>query len=670
MWAMLSLRESLSAVRRRLEINGKRKAAETLCCREGIAHTPWGDLFESHKRFNAAVPDYSVVVKEDDLDARARLVAEMDGTDVVSRMRRVITQFDPPLHENQKIVVHHYMHSMMPVFYRRAWDTHTWMIREYQDLGSDAGGTGDDPVNPNVVTCMPRRFGKSTVVAQYVAALMYCCRGLRVLIFSPRLIQAKDMMKNVKMYFNQLPGSAERVKEDNVQKLSVLVHDSDKRNELECLAGNPLSVRGQGADLLILEEAAFVTSTLMTQGILPMMREKRTRMFAISTPSTVSGSVFGGMMNLKDDGGAPLLKVINLSEMCDKCIEEQKTECNCKDHVLVTPPWIANEKELIVRKLYDSLNAMDDLRRELSGISIQGDQMSAFVVAPMKKLSFLLLDKEKKDGDENWAWVDARHIKACDRVRDVYIAVDPSGGGGNSDTAIVTFTIIDKRTVVLAMDSLPILEANPMVMPQCVERHVEFVRKRLGLYAAALHVIMEANGDWIRVRQLEMFMADDKFTRRFGRALFAKTLVHNQYSPGVLTTNKSKELYVSSLDELLQYKSLSLLDVFFTTQKEVDGRSGRDVMVSKLVYQLNNFKRYIKRPSEAAPEREATVHFHGKASGNKDDLMMALLFGIYYGHKLEVDQRFEKGDIDSNHSGMIVRPMRAESFKVIRGNSM
>lgn len=663
---MFSLRESLSATRRRLRIGCKRKRAESLSCREGIAYTSWGAVFKAQRLNNGSSAAADSLV-ENEADARERLVAGFTGTSVVRQMRQVMTEFDPPLHDNQKTVVHHYMQSMIPVYYKNEWDTHGWMIRDYHGLGSDNVDIGSDPVNPNVVTCMPRRFGKSTVVAQFVAALMYCCRGVKALIFSPRLVQAKDMMKNVKMYFHQLEGAAERIGENNVQKLSVKVDVAAVINELECLAGNALSARGQGADLIILEEAAFVTGEFMTQGILPMMREARTRMFAISTPSTVAGSVFGTMMKIKDnDTEVPMLKVINLSQMCDVCIEEQKTECNCKDHVLLTPPWIANEKELIVKRLYESLNAMDDLRRELSGLSIEADRMSAFTVGPLKILSALLLNKEKKDGDTNWAWVDWQYLGGNDRVRDVYMAIDPSGGGGNSDTAIVTFTVIDKRTVILAMDSLPLLEANPMIVPACVEKHAHFVRQKLRLYRAALHVIMEANGDWIRVGQLKQFMDDQNFTRRFGKALFAETQVRDQYLPGVLTTEKTKELYVSGMDELLQYKSLSVLDGFFTIQKPVDGRDGRDVMLSKLVFQLNNFKRHLKRPTEAAPEREAKVRFHGKANGNKDDLLMALLFGIYYGHKLEREDQYLSGTLDSVHTGMIVRPLQP-SLSVRRG---
>ena len=57
----------------------------------------------------------------------------------------------------------------------------------------------------------PRRWGKTTATSMGTAVLMYCCRGITIVIFSTGLEMSTILMNKVKGYFMELPRAQQRI---------------------------------------------------------------------------------------------------------------------------------------------------------------------------------------------------------------------------------------------------------------------------------------------------------------------------------------------------------------------------------------------------------------------------------------------------------------------------
>lgn len=132
--------------------------------------------------------------------------------------------------------------------------------------------------------------------------------------------------------------------------------------------------------------------------------------------STVAGefNFYSQLLNLKSTNGHQLFKVLQISLSCDDCLRKGR-QLNCVHKMHQMPPW----KGLGRQKLLEYIMASDPtmFQRENMGI-IASDNVFLF-----KKVWI------------DWLFAKERYSPLY-KPGIVYIAIDPSGGGSQSDWAI------------------------------------------------------------------------------------------------------------------------------------------------------------------------------------------------------------------------------------------
>jgi hypothetical protein len=164
-----------------------------------------------------------------------------------------------------------------------------------------------------------------------------------------------------------------------------------------------------------MEEAAHLNPQLFHQVIVPLMTVDHTALLAISSPGD-EHNYYSILQDLKNQHGEPLFLNIRIGLACDKCIDANIDKC---PHVLKRlPAWKSEGRHELVRAIYaDNHEAM---QREAEGRIVSS--ASRIYIFPKK-------------------WMDAfeasphRGFDFC-AAQLVHIAIDPSGGGTQSDYVI------------------------------------------------------------------------------------------------------------------------------------------------------------------------------------------------------------------------------------------
>lgn len=130
-----------------------------------------------------------------------------------------------------------------------------------------------DPARFRVLAC-GRRWGKSRLGALLCVAT--AARGKRAWWVSPSYPMSAIGWREIKRLALQIPGMA--------------VRESDRKIEIGHgyaqvkSSDNPNSLRGEGLDLAVLDECAFMAGDTWTQAIRPALADRQGKAFFISTP--------------------------------------------------------------------------------------------------------------------------------------------------------------------------------------------------------------------------------------------------------------------------------------------------------------------------------------------------------------------------------------------------
>lgn len=164
-----------------------------------------------------------------------------------------------------------------------------------------------------------------------------------------------------------------------------------------------------------------------------------------------------------------------------------------------------------------------------------------------------------------------------------------------------------------------------------IATHINLVRLRPHLSGAAIIVVVEANLDWVRAKEiwlaLERVIAEtDRESNGIGVAQrrvypysFDNASRGNSFKrPGVWVTYDMKEQYVDMMIQFLQYKNIAFLDPFIASAEDV----------AELRRQLLAFERVVMESKDAFGRPRYT--YSGKGKGAKDDRVMSLLMGLYH----------------------------------------
>jgi hypothetical protein len=304
--------------------------------------------------------------------------------------------------------------AVMPLIYRKSWD------RAYERILRKRGFGDQATVKQEVIISCPRQYGKSLSVASFMAALLYTQSGMRIIVVSRTQRQAQELTERIWAFFCTLPGgTAMKIKKNSEQLIVSKTGDKHDplQNRLTCIPGNAEGTRGITADVIVLEEAAFIEGDLFFDTVLPLMGVNKTAIIGISTPPKSHMNYFLQMFELKDKAGEPLFEIVKLRLLCDDCIAKNKDDC---PHIREeAPPWKSKRREERTRVVYQA--DMERFNREVRGVETTSD----VYVFPKDKIDLI----ETRPP-----------VRFSIPPRFIYFAIDPSGGGTGSDTAWVVMS--------------------------------------------------------------------------------------------------------------------------------------------------------------------------------------------------------------------------------------
>jgi hypothetical protein len=135
-----------------------------------------------------------------------------------------------------------------------------------------------------------RRCGKTATCAILALWTAMFRKDSSVIIISPTLPQSKEMLREVRFWYTKYAEhhpkskyiSCERMRTDEV----VFTHGG----RILCRPATSASIKGYGADLLIVDEAARVPDQLLTQDITPFLATTGGSIILISTPWSIGNA--------------------------------------------------------------------------------------------------------------------------------------------------------------------------------------------------------------------------------------------------------------------------------------------------------------------------------------------------------------------------------------------
>lgn len=183
-------------------------------------------------------------------------------------------------------------------------------------------------------------------------------------------------------------------------------------------------LRGQGAKILIMEEASHMDKNVFFKIILPIWMLKNCSILGISTAED-EFNFYSQLMDQKNDGGQPMFKTLRIVVACKDCIAADKGK-ECKHMDSFQPNWKSQRKLRMLRLIYATQQEL--FARENLGLLDSGKVFLFREYVPRFKqsppLSFFI------SPDVLW------------------MVIDPSGGGSKSQYGLITGTFVGDKTVV------------------------------------------------------------------------------------------------------------------------------------------------------------------------------------------------------------------------------
>jgi len=189
------------------------------------------------------------------------------------------------------------------------------------------------------------------------------------------------------------------------------------------------AVRGCDADLVILEEAAFITQPFFNAVIVPLIGVNQTAILAISTPGEGDSNYYNLLLDLKDEDGAPMFLTIEIGLACDVCRDEGKA-ADCTHTRVRLPPWKSKARQRKQRRILAQTDP-EVMAREVMGVTVSEG------VHPFNPVLLRAWDSPEQ----------RVHLKnRASRV--IFLSIDPAGGGNPSEFALCGLMYYEQRYTV------------------------------------------------------------------------------------------------------------------------------------------------------------------------------------------------------------------------------
>ena len=445
-----------------------------------------------------------------------------------------------------------------------------------------------DNLKQQVLCLTPRRFGKSTSVAMFVAAYGLTVPNSEQCIFSTgrrasqKLLELiRDMIKAGKHGHQFIKCNGETMLLQGPTPLDV--------RKIHSYPSCAKTLRGCGGDVVYMEEAAFMALDVFFEVIVPLLEMETTALIAISTP--LDGmNFYSEMFELKGGDGLPLFNTLRIGLSCAKCQAAGKA-ADCTHMKDIIPPWKSAAKFDMVKAIYG--DRKDLLARESMG-QITSDQCSVF---PEKLINKMMERPE---------------YKMRNPARYIFLGVDPNGGGA-SEMAIITMTMESNNIIITGMESHP-CKSHDMIEMLLVQ-HVRAIRGHPDLKDA-----------WI------IFFPENNLGQEASHMVKDERRVYTYYEKGkagVCTTHERKEKYTVNVLQYFNQEAVHFINNTICANPYKDANERLDKVKKEFRKQLLQFQKMVLQPAQAY--QMAKIIYTGKVKeGMNDDIAMTLLFTTYW----------------------------------------
>lgn len=435
----------------------------------------------------------------------------------------------------------------------------------------------------SVLCLTPRRFGKTTAVALFIAAYAMCVPHSTQSVFSTGRRASQKLLELIRDIIKKTHMASYIVK-CNQEELTLQI--GFDRRRIFSFPSSPKTLRGVGGDVLYLEEAAFIDLQVFYEIVVPLLEMDTTALIAISTPQDKQ-NFYSEMFELKDARGEPFFRTIKVSLICEKCQAAGKGS-SCTHNLDLIPPWKSAGKLEMVRALYG--DQKDLMARESMG-AITQDANSVFDMQQIE----MIMQMKHFDGEPNF----------------FFTAVDPCGGG-TSYMAVVSLVLQGDRTYIVGMDASP-ADGTEEIRALLIQ-HIRGVRSILG--NAWCIALFESNLGQ-EAQHMKHMVKDERLVY----------VVHEKKKAGVNTTHKRKELYAKTLVEGIA--ELKFSPKCICANPKIDAHTRMQKTKAEFKKQMIEFKK-LTIPA-AKPFDLPKIIYTGKTKkGKNDDIVMTLMIGLFW----------------------------------------
>ena len=478
------------------------------------------------------------------------------------------------------------------------------------DLENIMRMNGWNDLRQSVLCLTPRRFGKTTAVAMFVAAYAMCVPHSTQSIFSTGRRASQKLLELIRDIIKKTP-MAETIVKCNQEEL-ILQIGFDKR-KIFSYPSHAKTLRGVGGDVLYLEEvsslcvlhfscfhlpfstpsiqAAFLDLQVFYEIVVPLLEMDTTALIAISTPQDKQ-NFYPEMFELKDARGDPFFRTIRVSLVCAACEAAGKgSECTHNQDLI--PPWKSAAKLDMVRALYG--DQKDLMERESMG-QITSDANSVFSMPVIDAM----MQMQDLDFDPNY----------------FFTAVDPTGGGA-SYMAVVSVVLAEDKCFIVGLDASP--ATGPEEISALLIQHIRGLRGHPRLRNAYCIFIPEANLGQ-EAEHMKHMVKDERLVY----------VIHEKKKAGVNTTHKRKELYAQTMLEYIA--TTRIIPNCVCANPKLDANKRLVETKAEFKKQMIQFKK-LTIPA-AKPFDLPKVVYTGKTKkGMNDDMVMTLMIAVFWGRE-------------------------------------
>lgn len=541
---------------------------------------------------------------------------EVEGDTVLRRFRNLSSK--RYLNKHQQIILQLFIESNLENIYGDDYKDNEIRIKKENGIKKN---------RPFALVGCPRRYGKTFIIAWFVACALVTFKGTRVAIFAPALKQCQFFIRYVRQFLSYIRQLGVDLNMPGDSKLEIEVESPyypGVINSVISLSCNADTSRGVGANIIIADEVSYIVEAYILSVILPLLTVEKTSFAGISTVNGEDNHFYRLLaMHDPDDDNCPI-QVYQFYASCFAC-RRAGIGTACRHLVKEQPRWITSDRKSDVFKMYDALGGSDMADQELSGIVKQ------------KHLHAFDLDSVNEMFDE-CSIVTSREIGEW-LIRKpgcmLFSAIDPTGGGG-SDLAIVT--AIYEKGICTIVGAESITASKPSECFDKIVLHYKTLRKNPLFRDSPITVWVEGNLIW-QYQEITDLLVDNiplcyVMDKTYSDA--SSTVIGaNQKSKGVkgqMTNSETKQEMWRITKDHLAAKRISFYEDMVTVHHPMPlNKKFNSVNALRHIFknQMSNFYIILKRAVDPTFSRNI-VTFSGKTgkTQGRDDVAMSLMILI------------------------------------------